>query len=180
MRIIAGLYGGRAIGAPNTDMTHPMSERVRSSLFNQLIDNIKNATVLDAFAGSGSLGLEAISRGACEAVFIEKDRTASSIIEKNIALLGVAEQAKIAKMNVRSWLNVNAGKSYDIIFADPPYNNMQLSTVALLVGHLKPNGLMILSYSGRGEVPKLNRVIVVDNRTYGGANLAFYHLNLVD
>ena len=84
IRLIAGTLGGRVIEGSGTTRTHPMGERIRSSLFNIIGDEIIGATVLDAFAGSGSLGLEAISRGAKSATFIERDRIAQKIIENNI------------------------------------------------------------------------------------------------
>ena len=173
IRLIAGYFGGRIIEGSGTTRTHPMGERIRSSLFNILGSEIEGAVVLDAFAGSGSLGLESLSRGAKQATFVERDRVAQKIIERNIALLGVQEQAKLVKAPVASWLST-VDTQYDIIFADPPYNNLQLSTVFQLQKLLKPNGLMVLSYTGRGEVPTDLGVVVVDNRRYGDAVLAFY------
>ena len=173
IRLIAGYFGGRIIEGSGTTRTHPMGERIRSSLFNILGSEIEGAVVLDAFAGSGSLGLESLSRGAKQATFVERDRVAQKIIERNIALLGVYEQAKLVKAPVASWLST-VDTQYDIIFADPPYNNLQLSTVFQLQKLLKPNGLMVLSYTGRGEVPTDLGVVVVDNRRYGDAVLSFY------
>lgn len=173
IRLIAGYFGGRIIEGSGTTRTHPMGERIRSSLFNILGSEIEGAVVLDAFAGSGSLGLESLSRGAKQATFVERDRVAQKIIERNIALLGVHEQAKLVKAPVASWLST-VDTQYDIIFADPPYNNLQLSTVFQLQKLLKPNGLMVLSYTGRGEVPTDLGVVVVDNRRYGDAVLSFY------
>ena len=177
IRLIAGTLGGRVIEGSGTTRTHPMGERIRSSLFNIIGDEIIGATVLDAFAGSGSLGLEAISRGAKSATFIERDRIAQKIIENNIKKLGVAENTRLIKAPVGSWATsvIDAKKEqYDIIFADPPYNNLQLSTVFQLQKLLKPNGLMVLSYTGRGEVPTDLEIVVVDNRKYGDAVLSFY------
>ena len=173
IRLIAGYFGGRIIEGSGTTRTHPMGERIRSSLFNILGSEIEGAVVLDAFAGSGSLGLESLSRGAKQATFVERDRVAQKIIERNIALLGVQEQAKLVKAPVASWLST-VDTRYDMIFADPPYNNLQLSTVFQLQKLLKPNGLMVLSYTGRGEVPTDLGVVVVDNRRYGDAVLSFY------
>lgn len=175
IRIIAGQYGGRVIEGSGTNRTHPMSERVRSSLFNIVGDEIVGATVLDAFAGSGALGLEALSRGAQSATFIERDRVAQNVIDANITTLKIDPgKAKLVKAPVASWLRTTEETGYDIIFADPPYHDLQLSTVEKLSGLLKPNGLMVLSYPGNGEVSPDLRVVVVDNRSYGNAALAFY------
>jgi 16S rRNA (guanine966-N2)-methyltransferase len=174
VRIISGKFGGRLIEAPDGTTTHPMSERVRGSLFNMLGETIKNAEVLDAFAGTGSLGLEALSRGAKHATFIERDRAASDILVKNISKLNANADATVLQMNVATFITKNPEKIYDVIFTDPPYNDMQLSTVSRLVKILSPSGIMILSYPGRGEVLPINGIVVVDNRSYGTAALAFY------
>jgi len=174
VRLIAGKFGGRVIEGSGTNRTHPMSERIRNALFNMLSSEVDDARVLDAFAGSGALGLEALSRGAREAVFVEKDRVAAKIIEANIQKLGVANSTTLVKAPVYSWADTYEGDSFDIILTDPPYNDPQFSTVFKLLGLLKPDGLMVISYPGRGEVPTVNGIVVVDNRSYGTAALAFY------
>ena len=174
VRLIAGLYGGRVIDAPGRSSTHAMSERARGALFNTISSQLNGAHVLDAFAGSGSLGLEAISRGASDVVFIEKDRIASKIIHSNVKLLRIEPQASIIKTTVSNWLDTSDEQSFDIIFADPPYHDTQFSTVTRLLGLLKPDALMILSHPGKGEVPSRPGVVVVDNRSYGNLNLTYY------
>lgn len=175
LRVIAGLYGGRNIKAPGTTATHPMSERVRNALFNIVGDEIKQAVVLDAFAGSGALGLESLSRGAARAVFVERDSRAVATLEVNIKLFKLQTVTSVLQADVANWID-SCRESFDIILADPPYDNIQLSTVMGLIKLLKPNGLMVLSYPGSGEVPTANGVVVVDNRSYGTAALAFYRL----
>ena len=174
IRIISGEFGGRSIQAPDGKVTHPMSERVRSSMFNILGDKIKDAKVLDAFAGSGSLGLEALSRGASYATFIERDRAANAIINANISALDVDKEAIVVQIGLSTWIDKNSEKTFDVIFTDPPYNDLQLSTVSRLTKLLSPTGIMVLSYPGRGEVPPEIGIVVVDNRSYGTAALAFY------
>ena len=173
IRLISGQYGGRIIEGSGTNRTHPMGERIRGSLFNMIASELEGATVLDAFAGSGSLGLEALSRGAAHATFVERDRIAQKVIANNVHTLGVDGRSKLVKAPVASWLETTE-QTFDIIFADPPYHDLQLSTVGKLTKLLKPNGLMVLSYTGKGEVPTDLGVVVVDNRRYGDAVLAFY------
>lgn len=173
LRLIAGKFGGRIIEGSGTNRTHPMGERIRGSLFNIINDELDGAVVLDAFAGSGSLGLEALSRGAKYATFIERDRVAQNVITSNIKTLGVETDSKLVKAPVASWVSTT-DQQFDIIFADPPYHDLQLSTVGKLTKLLKPNGLMVLSYTGKGEVPTDLGVVVVDSREYGDAVLAFY------
>ena len=177
-RIIAGLYGGRNIQAPDTVATHPMSERVRNALFNIVGDEIKQAHVLDAFAGSGALGLEALSRGAAQATFVERDSRAVATLDNNVSLFNLKAQTNIVQADVISWVK-GCQDSYDIILVDPPYDDPQFSTAMELIKLLKPNGTMILSYPGSGEVPTANGVVVVDNRSYGTAALAFYRHDAV-
>ena len=173
VRLISGLYGGRIIEGSGTERTHPMGERIRNAMFNKIAAELDGTSVLDAFAGSGSLGLEALSRGATKVTFVEKDRIAQKIIENNIKLLGVEEQSSLVKATVSSWISTDQ-EQFDVIFADPPYHDPQLSTVKQLFSLLKPNGLMVLSYPGRGEMLTETGVVVVDNRSYGNAALAFY------
>ena len=173
VRLISGMYGGRIIEGSGTNRTHPMGERIRNAIFNKIADEVKGATVLDAFAGSGALGLEALSRGARNVTFVERDRVAQKIISNNINLLDVNEETSLIKAPVASWATVT-DIQFDIIFADPPYHDPQLSTVSELFRLLKPNGLMVLSYPGRGEMLTETGVVVVDNRSYGNAAIAFY------
>lgn len=174
VRIIAGKFGGRSIQAPDGKVTHPMSDRVRGSLFNIIADILPDAEVLDAFSGTGALGIEALSRGAKNATFIERDRNASLILNENLNTLNINSDARAYKIGLSTWIDKNIDRRFDIILADPPYDDLQLSTVERLGGLLKPNGLMLLSYPGRCEAPNLNGIVVVDNRSYGTAALAFY------
>lgn len=176
VRIISGEYGGRIIAAPGRSSTHAMSERARNALFNSITSELPGARVLDAFAGSGSLGIEAMSRGAAEAVFIEKDRTAAKIIQSNVDILNV-KNVKVIKTTVSNWINTSENERFDIIFADPPYHDTQFSTIKRLLGLLKPGALMVLSHPGKGEVPSKAGVVVVDNRSYGNLNLTLYRLD---
>jgi 16S rRNA (guanine966-N2)-methyltransferase len=175
IRLIAGAYGGRFLDAPDTSRTHPMGERIRNSLFN-ILGDLSGTTVLDAFAGTGSLGFEALSRGAVSVAFIERDRIAQKVIMKNAETLGVQRQISLIKTSVANWIETSEGETFDLIFADPPYHDLQLSTVSRLAKYLKPKGLMILSLPGRESAPTVNGVVVVDNRSYGDAALAFYRL----
>jgi 16S rRNA (guanine966-N2)-methyltransferase len=152
-----------------------MSERVKGAMFN-VIGNVEDTSVLDAFAGTGALGFEALSRGASKATFIERDRVAQKVIAENAETLGVTSEMKLIRTTVAAWSETASDEKFDLIFADPPYHDTQFSTVSRLFSHLKPNGLMILSHPGRESAPTVNGVVVVDNRSYGDAALAFYRL----
>jgi 16S rRNA (guanine966-N2)-methyltransferase len=173
LRIVSGGLGGRFFESPDTTTTHPMGERVRGALFNKLGD-ITGQTVLEPFAGSGALSFEAVSRGAESALLLERDKRAQATIERNIKALDIAGRVKLVKANCRMWSGNNPNVQFDLLLVDPPYHDMQLSTVTLLINHLKPNGLMVLSYQGRGAAPTVKGVVVVDTKLYGDAALAFY------
>lgn len=174
VRVIAGKFGGRNITAPDGRKTHPMSERIRNALFNSIGDEVNGAVVLDAYAGTGAVGFEAVSRGASHATFVEKDRIAQKVIDENITTLNCSDQTKLIKASVNAWANTYDGPSFDIIFVDPPYHDVQFSTVLMLMGLLKPGALMVLSHPGRDECPTRPGVVVVDNRSYGDAALTYF------
>ncbi|QHU91343.1 16S rRNA (guanine(966)-N(2))-methyltransferase RsmD [Candidatus Saccharibacteria bacterium oral taxon 955] len=177
IRVIAGKYGGRKIDAPDfsNSRTKPMGERIRNAMFNRIGEEIRGARVLDAFAGTGSVGLEALSRGASFVTFVERDKIAQKILQKNVLSLGTENESEIIRTTVNNWLETAEPEMYDIILADPPYHDLQLSTVSRLFGLLKPKGLMVLSHTGRGEGPNLeNSIVVVDNRSYGNATLTSF------
>lgn len=174
VRIISGTYGGRKIEAPDNSRTHPMSERVRNALFNSIGSEIQGADVLDVFAGTGAIGLEALSRGARHVTFVERDRIAQKILTKNITTLNAEEHVSMIRTSLHNWLTSGNPPMFNAIFADPPYHDTQFSTVPRLFDLLKPGGIMVLSHPGRGEVPTKTGVVVVDNRSYGNAYLTFY------
>jgi len=151
-----------------------MSERIRNAMFNSIGDRIEGATVLDAFAGTGSVGLEALSRGAHDVTFVERDRIAQKVLAKNITALGAEARTAIIRTTVSNWLETKGDEKFDFIFADPPYNDPQLSTAGRLLGLLKPGGYMVLSHPGSGEGLAKTGVVVVDNRSYGNAFLTYY------
>jgi 16S rRNA (guanine966-N2)-methyltransferase len=165
------------ISADVGSATHPMGDRIRTSLFNMLEsqDVLNGAVVLDAFAGTGAVGFEALSRGARTVDFVEQDKRASRIITENVKNLGVSDHTKLYTMPVASFLKTAVkDQKYDLIFADPPYHQPQFSTVSELVSYLQPNALMILSYMSGETAPNPNGVVVVANRSYGEASLAIY------
>lgn len=175
VRLIAGRFGGRILDAPDTSKTHPMSERIRNAIFNSLGSEVQDAVVLDAFAGSGAIGFEALSRGAAHVTFLERDRIACKVIDKNTDTLGCGDTARLIRASVTAWSENNPSEQFDLIFADPPYHDPQFSTVTRLFSHLKPGALMVLSHPGRGEAPTGTKgIVVVDNRSYGTASLTFF------
>lgn len=121
MRIVAGSARGRRLVVPDGLTTRPTTDRVREATFNALfsLDAIEDATFVDLFAGSGALGLEALSRGAAHATFVERDRAALAAVRKNIETLGFDEQATVVAVDSMRWI-ATAGH-HDVVVADPPY-----------------------------------------------------------
>lgn len=178
VRITGGEFRGRYIRADVGVATHPMGNRPRLGLMNSLMARgvIAGANVLDAFAGTGALGLEALSRGAAHCDFIERYSLGCKVIRDNITTLGVSDRARVIHTDAKIWgEKYREAPKYDLILVDPPYDNPQFSTVFLLTKALKQNGLMVLSYPGRVCEPKPNNgVVVVDDLCYGEATLALY------
>jgi len=156
-----------------------MGDRVRSAVFSMLESRelLAGARVLDAFAGTGALGLEALSRGADFATFLERDRIAANVIDVNITTLNMQDRTKLVRTGVGGWANTTKDVNFDIIFADPPYHDTQFSTVSKLLKYLHKDGILILSYPERGTLPNLKGVVVVDKRVYGEAAIALFRLS---
>lgn len=151
-----------------------MSEKVRGALFNVLGD-INGLSLLDAFAGSGALSFEAVSRGAARVVAIDKDRAAHSVLERNLKELDLPVQIHIVRANTGGWSIHNMEKKFDIVLLDPPYDDLQLTLLQKLIKrHLKSSGIAVLSYPGKKEAPKFVDTKLVEDKNYGDAQLVFY------
>jgi len=168
LRIIAGIYGGRLINTPGTSTTHPMGDRERGAIFNSLQHDLKDTIVLDAFAGSGAIGLEALSRGARQVTFFENHRKALRTITDNIKKLKATEQTSIIKSPAAL-----KGK-FDIIIADPPYDKPQHALLLKLVDHLKSNGIFVLSHDKNTPPPTFKKLLLVSDKTYASARIKIY------
>ena len=118
VKITSGLFRGRELKAPQNGVTHPMGSREKLALFNSLSDKIKDKIILDVFAGTGALGLEALSRGALHVTFIEADKKATEILKQNAIVLGVFEQVRIYNTKAEK---IDFDSPFDIVIADPPY-----------------------------------------------------------
>jgi len=122
MRVISGEFGGRKLLAPDGTTTRPTTDKVRQAVFNSLASMgiVEGATVVDLYAGSGALGIEAISRGAVHCTFVERDRAALAALRDNIAALGIGDRCTVHATDVLAW--VPAMRGIDIAFVDPPYD----------------------------------------------------------
>lgn len=190
VRIISGIFKNHKISAPSSRQTHPMGERVRNAIFNSIQSEIPGSKILDAFAGTGALGLEAISRGAEHATFIEKNRLAQKILAENLTLLDknpAAGGVKLIRAGVAGWLNSTEAQfelgeiselpSFDIIFADPPYWDPQFPTMEKLSGRLKDGGLMVVSQPKDLEDFWAEGLEGVSSKVYAGAKILIFRKN---
>jgi 16S rRNA (guanine966-N2)-methyltransferase len=168
MRVIAGNWGGRRLQAPRGDATRPTSDRVREALFSVLGARVEGARVLDLFAGSGALGLEALSRGAAEATFVDSAPAAIRAVRANLeALGGVAE---VRRADARRYLGSAsaAARQYDLVFLDPPYRlagRLGSELTAALPAVLAP-GAAVVAESDR-RAPLDLGLPLEDERRYG-------------
>lgn len=182
MRIIAGRHRGRALTAPPGEDVRPTSERAREALFNILAHGkfatagpaYGGARVLDAFAGTGAFGLEALSRGAAEVVFIENSRTALTALRQNVAALGEGERARIVSGDATS--PPRALAACNLAFLDPPYGRgLAASALAALAaaGWLEPGALCVVEVAAKERIEPPPGFASLDERRYGAARLAF-------
>ncbi len=170
VRIIAGSHRGRRIVAPKGRATRPTSDRVRENAFN-LIGPVDDADAIDLFAGSGALGLEALSRGAARATFVESDRDACRVIDANLDSLGM--HGTVLCQEVARALAQERG-DYDLVLCDPPYD-YDLTRIAEGLGRLvRPDGLLVLEGTSRAEAPELPGLRIRTSRKYGSARLTLY------
>ncbi|CAN5828593.1 16S rRNA (guanine(966)-N(2))-methyltransferase RsmD [soil metagenome] len=173
IRIIGGELRGRRLETPSWDGLRPTSDRLRETLLNILTPRIGGARVLDGYAGTGAVGIEALSRGASQVTFVEHDPRAEALIRKNLARCGVADRHVIIRARLAATL---LGDPFDIVFLDPPYGDAELgSGLAAGAPLLAPGGLLVIEHARRdaapGTVPGLRRTREL---IQGDSALAFY------
>lgn len=188
MKITGGIAGGIPLDVLKGNRTRPTTDRIRESLFGSLRDRVEGARVLDLFAGSGALGLEAASRGAARVDFVEKHAGTSRNIEHNAGKLpkaGVDAVLKIHTQDSLRYLKSAGLEKVDLIFADPPYayfeQNGVYETLLQSVGKagiLKPGGLMIVESSSRVNLPDAEGWNCIKTKNYGASTLSFWELHL--
>jgi len=167
VRIIAGTHRGRRIAAPKGRDTRPTSDRVRENAFN-LVGPVDDAEVLDLFAGSGAMGLEALSRGAAHATFVEHDRDACRVIDANLDRLGLT--ATVLQLDAVRALQQER-RAYDLVLCDPPYDYDAARLTPHLARLLTDDGLLVWESSSREPAPEVPGLAQRTTRTYGSARL---------
>ncbi len=180
MRIIGGRLRGRRLATVKGTI-RPTAARVREAIFNILADRVQGSQVLDLFAGTGALGIEALSRGAAGVVFVEHHRTSLQVLERNLRLCGLAKVCQIYPMPVQQALPrlAGQGKKFQVIFLDPPYaQGWAGRTLALLarLPLLDPSATIVVEHSRVEELATAyDGLVCQDRRLYGDTAVSFYH-----
>lgn len=178
MRIIAGSRGGRALKAPRGDATRPTTDRVREALFS-ILGPVHGARVLDLYAGTGALGIEALSRGSSHAVFVERLRPALHALGDNLRDLGFEPTSKVLSLPVERALDrLLTEGPFDLVFADPPYQDTGaaltlLATFATHEGLFAPAVRIVVEHASRAPLPEVPELVAIDTRRYGDTALTF-------
>ena len=180
MRITGGVYSGRRLHTPKSSQIRPMRDQVRSALFNILRDLVEGSRFLDLFAGTGSVGIEALSRGAEHVTFVDKSREAISILSENIAELGAEDATTIIRADVFNWLEneSSSGSAFDLIFVGPPYyHNLAHETLKLL-GQARlsaPEAVIFAEVFKKEQLEsQYGWLSQIDERLYGDNKIHFY------
>lgn len=180
MRVIAGELGGRKLVSPKGLSTRPTSDRVKEALFNILGSIVLNKEVLDLFAGSGALGIEALSRGAARSTFVDKSVDSIKVINQNIETFGLKEVCEVYNLEALGALKTFASKKmdFDLIFIDPPYSQGLISPVLNLIGNynlIRKEGVIIVEHSKKDLLDEeYGNIERFKDRQYGDTMLSFY------
>ncbi len=173
MRIIAGKYGGRSLTRPKTASTRPMSDKVREALFN-VVGSVEGWRVLDVYAGSGAIAIEALSRGASQAVVVESGSEPLRAIKASQVALSLGSELTVLAIPAAKALLRLSGDQFELIVADPPYDAVNVAILTKMSILLASGGLLVLSHSGRIAAPTLEFMQRIDTRRYGDSSLSFY------
>jgi len=172
MRVVAGEYRGRRLIAPKGTATRPTADRVREALFN-ILGDVSGAVVLDLYAGSGALGIEALSRGAAAATFVDRDERALAAVRSNLEAFGAV--ARVVRSDAIAFLRRDQGAMYDLVFADPPYDSApELGTgLSELLPEVVAEDAVIVTESDKRSPLELT-LPLADERTYGDTRIAIH------
>lgn len=169
MRVIAGILKGRHIAETHGHRTHPMSEKIRGALFNALGD-IEGLTVLDAFTGTGALAVEAVSRGAKTVQAVDSDKEAYRTATRNSAGLAI----KVSQANISSWLDTNPNYEFDVVLADPPYDDAKTTLLEKLAYQTRIKGVFVASLQPNFNLKLPTNFDLLATKQYGDAKLLFF------
>jgi 16S rRNA (guanine966-N2)-methyltransferase len=174
MRVIAGTAGGRLLIVPRGSGTRPIADRVKETLFAILAERVPDAQVLDLYAGSGAIGIEALSRGAAHCDFVEHDRRALAAMRENLDRAGVADQASVHQADALRYLDRLVGDRFDLVFLDPPYaGHAILAPLERVVARLAPGATVVVKHHWRTPIPEPTGLARWRERRFGETALTF-------
>lgn len=177
MRVVAGTARGRRLLAPPGARTRPTSDKVRGAIFNLLGQFFDGGTVLDLYAGSGALALEALSRGCQRAVCVERDRGAAAVIRRNAAACGFADRVEVREEPVERALGRLPAATFQLAFLDPPYATGPEEALAALPRLLAPGAAVVAEHDARRPPADRHGALSrVDEREYGDTGISIYRL----
>ena len=182
MRVISGFLKGRNIEGYNIEGTRPTQDRVKESMMASIQNKIKDAIVLDLFAGSGSLGIETISNGAKLCYFVDNNKEVTNILKKNIKNLGIENKSNIINSDWKKMLNTfgESHQKFDIIFVDPPYDYDVYEKIITKVNELNllnDGGVLVLEYSNKKFQNQYDNLILIKEKKYGFKSVNIYKNN---
>ena len=179
MRVIAGTAKGRPLKLVAGKGTRPIMARVKEALFSILGTSLLDATFLDLYAGTGGVGIEALSRGAASALFVEREPAAARVIEENLRMTRLAERGRVLRADVRDFLRRPVAESFEIVYVAPPqYHGLWRETLTLLdhqPDSIAPDGIVVVQIDPQEKEPiALNSLVPYDERRYGNTLLWFF------
>ena len=178
MRVIGGTARGRLLVVPRGTTTRPITDRVKETLFAILADRPVDATVLDLYAGSGAIGIEALSRGATACDFVEIARLAVAAIRENLQRTGMEGGGSVHQEDVVRYLAHLTARAYDLAFLDPPYEERAiLAPLERLVAHLAPGAAVVVKHHWRTPIPQVPGLTAWRERRFGETSLTFLVAN---
>ena len=175
MRVIAGVARGVPLVAPRDRGTRPITDRVKETLFGILGDRVPGARVLDLYAGSGAIGIEALSRGATHATFVERAPSALAAVRTNLERTRLGDAARIEPRDVEAFLRDATHAPWDLVFLDPPYElHAIVAPLRAVVPHLAPGATIVVKHFWRTEPPEVAGLEAVRQRRFGETMLTFW------
>ena len=174
LQILSGKLRGRSLKSPHHQATHPMGSREKLALFNMLRPFLNGATVLDAYAGSGALGIEAASCGATKLTFVEANSQVAQVLKSNLQTVQLQSISTVYRQTVEKFIATSPKERFDIIIADPPYDHFVLAEIQALSTLLKPGGILALSFPARLQSPELTQLSLLSLHHYAASGIALY------
>jgi 16S rRNA (guanine966-N2)-methyltransferase len=175
MRVIAGVARGVPLVAPRDRGTRPITDRVKETLFGILGERVPGARVLDLYAGSGAIGIEALSRGAAHATFVERAPSALAAVRTNLERTRLGELARVEPREVERFLRDATDDAWDLVFLDPPYElHAIVAPLRAVVPHLAPGATIVVKHFWRTEPPEVAGLKAVRQRRFGETMLTFW------